>query len=348
MYLDTFRTGLKKRNIKSIASVADLIDLYLVYNQYKSEIPTYPLVIGGGSNVLFVEQYIGPVILNDIKGVILCERADAWHLHVGSGESWHDFVTYTIREGMYGLENLALIPGTVGAAPIQNIGAYGVELKEFCEYVEVLDTEALILTRYTREECQFGYRDSIFKRAASKKLIITGVGFCLPKNWRPVLTYGELSKLEPRKVTAEQIYDLVIKTRKEKLPDPSVVGNAGSFFKNPIVPKAVLVSLLEKHPNLPHYPINEANQEGFVKLAAGWLIDQCGLKGTEFQGAQVHENQALVLINAGNATGKDVAYLAKKIQNSVKERFNIKLEPEVRFIGRNGEVNALKYLDKLK
>ncbi|SET52347.1 UDP-N-acetylmuramate dehydrogenase [Thorsellia anophelis DSM 18579] len=346
-YLDTFRTALLKRNVKSVSSVIDLIDIYMVYQKHKSDIPTSPLIVGGGSNLLFVGNYSGPVILNQIKGIQIEEDLDAWYLHVGSGESWHKLVSFTIQKGIFGMENLALIPGTVGAAPIQNIGAYGVEFKEFCDYVEVLDSDTLMLKRLCKDECQFGYRDSTFKQPQNKKLIITGVGFRISKEWKPVLSYGELSKLDPTRVTAQQIYELVIKTRKEKLPDPEHIGNAGSFFKNPIVTKEKLEFLSQKYPDMPFYPIDEKAGYDFVKLAAGWLIDKCELKGFELNGAKVHEKQALVLINANNATGKDIALLAKIVQSSVQDKFGVLLEPEVRFIGKLGEVNALKYLSKI-
>ncbi|WP_308822617.1 UDP-N-acetylmuramate dehydrogenase [Sodalis praecaptivus] len=313
-------------------------ELFTIWRQAADA--TSVLMLGGGSNVLFLENYVGTVLLNRIAGVAIEERADAWHLHVGAGEVWHDLVRTCLEQHMPGLENLALIPGCVGSAPIQNIGAYGVELRQFCDYVDVLQLATGTLRRLSAAECQFVYRDSIFKHALREGHAIVAVGLRLAKAWQPVLTYGDLARMDPQQATPRQIYDAVCAMRRGKLPDPAVQGNAGSFFKNPVIDAVRAERLLSRYPDAPHYP----QPEGGVKLAAGWLIDRCGLKGYRLGGAAVHDKQALVLVNADNATGKDIAALARYVRQQVAERFAVWLEPEVRFIGANGEVDAVGVL----
>ncbi|WP_406703491.1 UDP-N-acetylmuramate dehydrogenase [Sodalis sp.] len=314
-------------------------ELFTIYRQAAKDV-TPMLMLGGGSNVLFLENYVGTVLLNRIVGVAIEERHDAWHLHVGAGEVWHDLVRTCLEQRMPGLENLALIPGCVGSAPIQNIGAYGVELRQFCDYVDVLQLATGTLRRLSTAECQFGYRDSIFKHALREGHAIVAVGLRLAKAWQPVLTYGDLARLDPKQATPRQIYDAICAMRHEKLSDPAVQGNAGSFFKNPVIDAIRAERVLSRYPDAPYYP----QPEGGVKLAAGWLIDCCGLKGYRFGGAAVHDKQALVLVNADNATGKDIAALARYVRQQVAERFAVWLEPEVRFIGANGEVDAMRVL----
>lgn len=298
------------------------------------------LILGEGSNVLFLRDFDGTVIVNRIKGINVTEQPDAWHLHVGAGENWHQLVEYTLRQGMPGLENLALIPGCVGSSPIQNIGAYGVELQRVCEYVDCVELETGKTLRVSAAECRFGYRDSIFKHEYQDRVAIVAVGLRLPRQWQPVLTYGDLTGLDPATVTPQQVFDSVCHMRTTKLPDPKVNGNAGSFFKNPVVSASIAQVLLSHFPNAPHYP----QADGNVKLAAGWLIDQCELKGVTIGGAAVHRQQALVLINANNATSDDVVKLAHHVREKVGEKFNVWLEPEVRFIGQTGEVNAVEII----
>ncbi|CUX96561.1 UDP-N-acetylmuramate dehydrogenase [Candidatus Doolittlea endobia] len=299
---------------------------------------TPALVLGSGSNVLFLENYVGTVLLNRIEGLTIEEHPDAWHLHVSAGEMWHDLVRTCLEQDMPGLENLALIPGCVGAAPIQNIGAYGVELRQFCNYVDVLQLVNGTLLRLNATECQFGYRDSVFKHVLRERYAIVAVGLRLAKAWQPVLTYGDLARLNPQRVTPRLIYDMVCTMRRTKIPDPIFQGNAGSFFKNPVVDALKATQLLSRYPDAPHYP----QSEGRVKLAAGWLIDRCGLKGYRLGNAAVHDKQALVLVNVNNATGEDISALARYVRQQVAKRFGVWLEPEVRFIGAFGEVNAVK------
>lgn len=276
------------------------------------------------------------MIINRIMGIEVSETPDAWHLHVGAGENWHQLVQFALNNGMPGLENLALIPGCAGSSPIQNIGAYGLELKKVCQYVDCIELATGQKQRLTAAECRFGYRDSIFKHEYQDRYAIVAVGLILPKAWQPVLTYGDLTRLDPQTVTPQQVFDAVCHMRMTKLPDPKVNGNAGSFFKNPVVSTEKAKALLTAYPNIPHYP----QPDGSMKLAAGWLIDQCQLKGKVIGGAAVHSQQALVLINDNQATSEDVVKLAHYVRQQVGEKFDIWLQPEVRFIGETGEVNA--------
>lgn len=295
------------------------------------------LLIGEGSNILFLEDFEGTAIINRLKGIRVKEGDSAWHLHIGAGENWHNLVKYTLENNYPGLENLAMIPGCVGSAPIQNIGAYGVELKNVCEYVDLLNLSSGEIQRLSAEECHFGYRDSVFKHRYQQGYAIVAVGLVLNKQWLPVMTYGELSKFSPESVTPKQIYDSVCATRSSKLPDPARVGNAGSFFKNPVVSAELAASVRKIFPDMPFYP----QTEGSVKLAAGWLIDRCDLKGYSIGGAAVHLQQALVLINKDQATGMDIVALAHEVRQRVGMKFNVWLEPEVRFVGAQGEKDAV-------
>lgn len=298
------------------------------------------LLLGGGSNVLFVEDFEGVVIINQLKGIQISEENDCWHIHVQAGENWHQLLETLLNKGIYGAENLALIPGCVGSAPIQNIGAYGLELKDICEYVDVLALETGKVTRLMANQCQFGYRDSIFKHEYQYGYVIISVGLRLTKKWSPKLTYGDLAQLNPNTVTPKQVFDSVCHTRRSKLPDPLVTGNAGSFFKNPVISPEKAHTIKMTYPHCPQYE----QADGSIKLAAGWLIDQCALKGYQIGGAAVHTQQALVLINKQQATGQDIVELARHICHTVVERFGIMLEPEVRFIGKDGEINAMDYI----
>ncbi len=294
------------------------------------------LFLGQGSNMLFLENFEGVVILNRLFGITHQQDAHFHYLHIKGGENWHNLVEWSLAQGIYGLENLALIPGCVGSAPIQNIGAYGVEFKDVCDYVEVLDLTDSTLFRLSAEECEFGYRESIFKHRYQQGYVITAVGLKLKKNWQPVLKYGSLVNFDPQSVTAKQVFDEVCQIRQSKLPHPDEFGNAGSFFKNPVVTAEQFMAFQKQTENLPHFP----QPDGSVKLAAGWLIDQCHLKGFQIGGAAVHENQALVLINKSNAMGNDVVKLAAHIRKTVAEKFDVYLQAEVRFIGKDGEVDS--------
>jgi UDP-N-acetylmuramate dehydrogenase len=288
------------------------------------------LILGGGSNILLTRNVDGLVLKIDINGIDEVKE-DATHVYVkaGAGENWHEFVEYTIKRNWGGLENLSLIPGNVGAAPIQNIGAYGVELKDVFYELEAYDRKGKKVYSFGVNDCKFSYRDSIFKSAEKGRYIILNVTFILNKN--PVLntSYGaireELKKMGVFSPTIRDVSQAVIKIRRSKLPDPTEIGNAGSFFKNPIVDQALFLSLSSKYSDMPAYP----HEDQSVKLAAGWLIEQCGLKGYRKGDAGVHNKQALILVNYGKATGKEIFELSEKIAASVKKKFGVHLEREV-------------------
>ncbi len=286
-------------------------------------------ILGGGSNVVLTHDISALVLKVEILGRRLVrEDADAWIVEAGAGEPWPDFVAWTLDQGLPGLENLALIPGSVGASPVQNIGAYGVELKDRFEALDAVDLVTGRSVTLPAAHCRFGYRDSVFKHALAGKSVITRVRFRLPKPWQPVLGYVDLE----RKMTetgnhapdARTVFDWVCSIRRAKLPDPALIGNAGSFFKNPVVTPEQCRDIIGRDPEIVHYPL----PDGSVKLAAGWLIDACGWKGKTVGRAGVYERQALVLVNRGGASGAEVVTLARAIQESVYGRFGIRLEPE--------------------
>jgi UDP-N-acetylmuramate dehydrogenase len=259
---------------------------------------------------------------------LLEERADAWIVEAGAGENWHVTVAWTLDHGLPGLENLALIPGTVGAAPVQNIGAYGVELRQRFESLDAVDLVTGRTVTLGLDACHFGYRDSVFKHVLAGKSVITRVRFRLPRPWQPVLGYLELErKVHDTGITdpdARTVFDWVCAIRRAKLPDPAAIGNVGSFFKNPVVSVEQCRDIIGRDPEVVHYPL----PDGSVKLAAGWLIDACGWKGKSIGRAGVYDKQALVLVNRGGASGAEVVTLARAIQESVYGRFGIRLEPE--------------------
>lgn len=290
------------------------------------------VLLGEGSNTVFLEDYYGEVIKIEMYGKKIEEDDDFFIVTAKASENWHEFVSWLLKNNIYGLENLALIPGTVGAAPVQNIGAYGVELQRFVLSVNYFDIAVGKHFTISNDDCNFGYRDSVFKHSLKEKSVITEVVFQIPKRWVPVCTYGELSKLESP--TPQDIFDKVIEIRQSKLPNPDVLGNAGSFFKNPIVDSDLAKGLKDKFEDMPLYPLNDSK----VKLAAGWLIDQCGLKGFEKDGVGVHKDQALVLVNhSGEAVGEALLQMINEVKRQVLSKFNIELVPEVRLIGKNGE-----------
>ncbi len=292
------------------------------------------LILGGGSNILFTAPtYDGLVIKNEIHGIYVI-REDDHHYWVkaGSGVIWHDLVESCLKANFGGIENLSLIPGTVGAAPIQNIGAYGVEIKDVFEALEAVEVATGDKHYFHLNDCHFGYRDSVFKNKLKGKFLITNIVLKLRKE--PVLntSYGnvreELQKLNKTDLTIRDVSNVIIQIRKSKLPDPAIKGNAGSFFKNPLISGNHLENLQKVFPDIPWF----SQENGKVKIPAAWLIDQCGLKGHRFSGATVHLNQPLVLINDNKATGADLLNLAEFVQTQVKSQFDIRLEPEVQII----------------
>jgi UDP-N-acetylmuramate dehydrogenase len=293
---------------------------------------TASFILGGGSNILFTKDVDRLVIRNDLRGIFkLSETEDEVLIRAGAGEVWHDFVLYCIKNNFGGVENLSLIPGSVGAGPMQNIGAYGVELKDVFHSLEAFHLKEKVIRTFSAEECKFGYRESVFKRGLKDKFFITSVTFRLSKKPKFNTSYGaiekELEKMGVKELSIAAISQAVINIRSSKLPDPKVIGNAGSFFKNPVVSAVQHAKLKKDFPEIVSY----ANGNDF-KLAAGWLIEQCGWKGKRFGDAGVHKDQALVLVNYSDAKGSEIFDLSSKILESVKEKFGVELEREVNIL----------------
>ncbi|WP_107039278.1 UDP-N-acetylmuramate dehydrogenase [Brumimicrobium mesophilum] len=329
--------NLKPFNTFGITVHSEFFAPFTSVNELKSllsELKTKPLLIlGGGSNVLFQSDYNGVVLRNEIKGIELIEESDKdVTLKVGAGIVWHDLVLHAIKNNWGGIENLSLIPGSVGASPMQNIGAYGVEIKDVFDSLEALEIATKKLKTFTHEECQFGYRESVFKKELKNKYVITSVTFKLSKS--PVLntSYGaieeELKARDISQPTIKDVSDAIISIRQSKLPDPKKIGNAGSFFKNPVIPLKQYLKLQLRYSEIPAYKVDEQN----VKVPAGWLIDQSGWKGKTFGDFGVHKRQALVLVNYKDATGKEIYDLSENIIQDISERYGINLEREVNII----------------
>jgi UDP-N-acetylmuramate dehydrogenase len=339
--LNTFHIVAKAHSLVRIGSQDDV--LAVLADPQLAAAPKF--VLGGGSNMVLTGD-VKPLVLKvEIAGRrLLAQTARHLIVEAGAGENWHDFVAWTLEQGWPGLENMALIPGTVGAAPVQNVGAYGVELQDRFESLDAIDLESGQVFTLNAAQCAFGYRDSVFKHASGGgahqalglkgRALILRVRFALPRVWKPVLGYADLEKKMAEQQcstpTAQQIFDWVCAIRRAKLPDPAHIGNAGSFFKNPTVSTEQCADIIARDPRVVHYRL----ADGSVKLAAGWLIDSCGWRGKSVGQAGVYEKQALVLVNRGvgsnglGATGGEVMTLARAIQTSVYERFGILLEPE--------------------
>ncbi|MBD3328618.1 UDP-N-acetylmuramate dehydrogenase [Candidatus Peregrinibacteria bacterium] len=290
------------------------------------------LILGGGSNVLFTKDFPGRVIKNEIKGISTVRENDNNVLiKAMGGEVWHEFVLYTVNQNLGGIENLSLIPGTVGAAPMQNIGAYGTEIKDTLESLEALEIETGAIKKFTANECNFGYRSSIFKNELKNKFFIISATFNLSKS--PIInaSYGKVADSLHEKAisnpTVKDVSDAIINIRSSKLPDWRKIGNAGSFFKNPVINKKYFLKIKQKYPDVPSFEIPE-NQ---IKIPAGWLIEKCGFRGKTKGNTGTYEKQALIIINKGNATGLEILNFSKEIQRCVKNKFGIKLDTEVNF-----------------
>jgi len=335
---NTFRVAATAQRMLVIRTVDELRNASAAHSRFR------PLLLGGGSNVLFVTPVVQDVLHVRLGGRALVEDAGTAVIVEGmAGEPWHDFVLWTLDQGLSGLENLALIPGTVGAAPVQNIGAYGVELERMVESVEVFDLVEGTLRWWSRAECAFGYRDSAFKHLPTDRYLITRVRFRLSRRFEPVLGYldvrTELDRMGIGVPTPSDVANAVCAIRRRKLPDPAVIGNAGSFFKNPVVPASLAERLAETHPDLPRYPAGAG-----VKLPAGWLIERAGWKGHRRTTAGggvcgVHAAHALVLVNHGGASGADLWRLACDIRDDVAAKLGVRLEPEPRIILPDAESN---------
>jgi UDP-N-acetylmuramate dehydrogenase len=327
---NTFGIRAKARHFVSICSTDELRQL-IQTDLFKNE--KY-LILGGGSNILLSGDFEGLVVHNDLKGIQVSHETENFiTLSVASGEPWHPFVMHCVNHNWGGIENLALIPGTVGAAPMQNIGAYGVELKEVVEQVSGVDLVTGEERVFTNAQCQFGYRESIFKHDLKEKFFISSVTLRLTKKNHAIRTeYGALQEtlrsMHATPVTIQSVCEAVIRIRQQKLPDPNTLGNSGSFFKNPVIPSTVHEELKKSHQGIPAYP----SVDQHVKIPAAWLIEQCGWKGKKINHAGVHHQHTLVLVNYGEATGAEILGLAKQIQADVQQKFGIILTPEVNII----------------
>lgn len=325
---NTFGIDVKCRRFIEFESVDEL--LQIVNSLTDADKPL--LVLGGGSNMLFTADYEGTVLHSAIKGHVAVQTDEGIMLRCGSGEVWDDIVSLCVSNRMYGAENLSLIPGDVGASAVQNIGAYGAEAKDIILKVEAVDLQTGKMCEFTNEECEYAYRKSKFKGEWRNRFVITYVTYKLSEVFCPCLDYGNIrAELEKRNIkvpTAEQLRNVIIDIRNEKLPDPKVEGNAGSFFMNPVVPKVKYEELVARFGNVPHYSVDDNNE----KIPAGWMIDQCGWKGKSLGKAGVHSRQALVLVNRGGAEGKDIVALCDAIKRDVRDKFGIDIVPEVNII----------------
>jgi len=323
-HLNTFKLGAFADDLVAVTSIEQL-ELLLPF--------TSPfLVLGGGSNMLFSENYHGTILANKMQGIEQWSDDKHHYFKVAGGENWHAFVMHCVALNIGGLENLALIPGSVGAAPVQNIGAYGAELSQVCHEVIAYDISTGQRNVMKNSDCHFSYRESYFKK--QRQFFITQVTFKLAKEWQPQLSYGELktwSKMLSHLPTPQDVAEEVMRVRHHKLPDPAIIPNVGSFFKNPVVSNEHAKQLKQQYPEMPQYVMSTG-----IKLAAGWLIDQLGFKGKRVGGAAVHTQQALVLVNQTKATPKDVMNLAEEIIESVHSTFQVTLEPEVNVIDEQG------------
>ena len=323
---NTFGVQVYAKRFVSITSLYELQQLLKIEKEL--------FLISGGSNMLLTKDIEQLVVLMNITGISIDREDDnTVHLTVNSGENWHDFVLWCISQNYGGIENLSLIPGNVGTCPIQNIGAYGVEVKDTITKVEALEIETGKLKVFSNLNCDFGYRNSIFKQDAKGKYIITSVSFELTKNQHTLNTsYGAIEAgLNEKGIstpTIKDVSDIVIAIRQSKLPDPNIIGNGGSFFKNPVISNLQFREIEKKFPNIPSYRASDSE----TKIPAGWLVEQCGFKGKRFGDAGVHKNQALVLVNYGNASGIEIHQLAQKIQQEVLNTFAISLEIEVNVV----------------
>ncbi|MCE5346608.1 MAG: UDP-N-acetylmuramate dehydrogenase [Bacteroidales bacterium] len=325
---NTFGLDYKADNLISIKTEEEAISI--LKENRKIDQPLF--VIGGGSNLLFTGDYKGTLMHSEIEGITIEEEHPEYVIvSAGSGVNWDKFVERCVNNGFGGLENLSLIPGSVGASPVQNIGAYGIEAKDIIEKVRVVSVSDGSVSELTNNECRFGYRNSIFKEEFKNRFLVIRVYFRLSTNPILKLDYGsltdEISKLGG--VNIRNVRQAVVNIRRSKLPDPEILGNAGSFFKNPLVDKDFANALREQYHGIPFYD----DPSGKIKLAAGWLVDQCGWKGKRIGDAGIHEKQALVLVNYNNATGKEIFDLSEKIRQSVSDKFGIELEREVEVIG---------------
>ena len=324
---NTFGIDVAAEHLISIESTGELVKTLAEINQKEL------LILGGGSNVLFMNDFKGTVLLNKLEGISVVDENEG-HVWVkaGGGVNWHEFVLHCIHQNWAGIENLSLIPGSVGAAPMQNIGAYGVETKDVFHELEAIEISTGKIITFSNSDCQFGYRESVFKRALKGQYLISSVIFKLDKKPTFKTSYGaitnELENMKVTKLSIQAISNAVINIRRSKLPDPKVTGNAGSFFKNPVVPISLAENIKKEYPEAAAYPLDDNS----MKLAAGWLIDKAGWKGKTYGNYGVHPKQALVLVNYGGATGQNIYDLSTEILTDIKSKFGVELEREVNIV----------------
>ena len=331
LHHNTFGIDAQCTNFEEYASIDELREILKRLTNRGGKF----LHIGEGSNLLFTTDYDGTILHSNIRGVGIVEENDTEAtVRAGAGISWDDFVAWCVVSGLYGLENLSLIPGEVGASAVQNIGAYGAEAGDCISIVETIEVATGNVKKWTNGECEYSYRHSVFKGEAKGKYVVTHVDFKLSKHFQPNLSYKGLRReveeargLSETEIDAETLRSIVVETRKSKLPDPAVTGSAGSFFMNPVVDIEKFNSLIRQYPNMPHFPMPNG-----IKIPAGWMIDQCGWKGKSLGKAGVYEKQALVLVNRGGAKGEDIVRLSNAVRSDVKEKFGIDIHPEVNFI----------------
>lgn len=334
--------SLRKYNTFGVSAISKHFATFFSEEELKEYLEEYKLIfskmiLGGGSNILFTKDFDGLVLKNEISGInIIHEDEEFFYINAGAGVKWHSFVLFCVNNNFGGVENLSLIPGNVGASPMQNIGAYGVEIKDVFYELEAFHLKEKVRETFSEKDCKFGYRESVFKNKYKDQFAILNVTYRLKKNPVFNISYGaietELQKMNVEELSAKVISDAVINIRSSKLPDPEIIGNAGSFFKNPIIKSHELRKLNELketiHQNIPFYKIDEDH----FKIPAGWLIEKCGWKGFRKGDVGCYEKQALVLVNYGNASGKEIYNLSEEIKISVKEKFNIELEREVNIL----------------
>ncbi len=326
---NTFQIDVAAKYFAEIKSENDFSEL-LREEKFRSQ---QKLILGGGSNILFTKSFDGIVVKNSFTGIsIVKEDENCVWVRAAAGEVWHQFVLWCIEKNLAGLENLSLIPGQVGAAPMQNIGAYGVEIRDLFDELEAIEIATGEKVNFKNAECEFGYRESVFKNKFKNQFLISAVTFRLNKIPKFNVNYGDikmtLDEMRVNDLTIKAVSDAVIKIRSSKLPDPKVLGNAGSFFKNPVISKEEFESFISKNPLANNYP----QKDGTVKVPAGWLIEQCGWKGKVVGNTGSHKSQALVLVNYGGATGNEVYQLALDIQKSVQDKFGVTIQPEVNLV----------------
>ena len=330
------KVNLIKHTTFGVNAIAKTFSSFHSVDELKNLLASQPdplLILGGGSNLLFTQDFPGLVLKNDIKGIDIFNHDDEKViLKVGAGEVWHEFVLYAVENGFGGIENLSLIPGNVGASPIQNIGAYGVEIKDVFEKLEAVEIKTGLIHTFSSEDCRFGYRESVFKHQLKNQFVITSVYFKLTKKHLLNTKYGsieeELKAQEILNPTIKDVSNAVIAIRRSKLPDPKELGYAGSFFKNPVIQKTIFKELEKAHPSIPNFPQNDLE----TKIPAGWLIETAGWKGKIVGNCGVHAKQALVIVNYGNASGEEIHSLSNEIIKDIKQKFNIELEREVNII----------------